>query len=72
MPRSSRLGSAAINERIQFRPGRCRPPSLLWHPEQAVSRVQVSLWMAVVAFEEKDKGTLKVGKLADLTYPQRR
>jgi predicted amidohydrolase YtcJ len=42
-----------------------------WHPEQAVSREQAlkmfTLWPAVAAFEEKIKGSLEVGKLADLT-----
>ncbi len=42
-----------------------------WHPEQAVSREQAlkmfTVWPAYAAFEEKDKGTIEVGKLADLT-----
>jgi predicted amidohydrolase YtcJ len=42
-----------------------------WHPEQAVSREQAlkmfSIWPAYAAFEEKDKGTIEVGKLADFT-----
>jgi predicted amidohydrolase YtcJ len=42
-----------------------------WHPEQAVSRGQAlkmfTLWSAYAAFEEKDKGSLEPGKLADLT-----
>jgi predicted amidohydrolase YtcJ len=42
-----------------------------WHPEQAVSREQAlkmfTLWAAYAAFEEKDKGSIEVGKLADLT-----
>lgn len=42
-----------------------------WHPEQAVSREQAlkmfTLAPAYAAFEEKDKGSLEVGKLADLT-----
>ncbi len=42
-----------------------------WHPEQAVSREQAlkmfTLWPAFAAFEEKDKGSLEVGKLADFT-----
>jgi predicted amidohydrolase YtcJ len=42
-----------------------------WHPEQAVSREQAlkmfTAWPAYAAFEEKEKGTLDVGKLADLT-----
>lgn len=42
-----------------------------WHPEQAVSREQAlkmfTIWPAFAAFEEKDKGTIEVGKLADLT-----
>ena len=42
-----------------------------WHPEQAVSRAQAlkmfTIWPAFAAFEEKDKGTIAPGKLADLT-----
>ncbi|HKQ99438.1 MAG TPA: amidohydrolase [Pyrinomonadaceae bacterium] len=42
-----------------------------WHPEQAVSREQalkmLTLWPAYAAFEEKLKGSLEAGKLADLT-----
>ncbi|MGH9898397.1 MAG: amidohydrolase, partial [Pyrinomonadaceae bacterium] len=42
-----------------------------WHPEQAVTREQalkmLTLWPAVAAFEEKEKGSIEAGKLADLT-----
>ena len=42
-----------------------------WHPEQAVSREQAlkmfTAWPAYAAFEEKEKGSIEVGKLADLT-----
>jgi predicted amidohydrolase YtcJ len=42
-----------------------------WHPEQAVSREQalkmLTAWPAYAAFEEGDKGSIEVGKLADLT-----
>jgi len=42
-----------------------------WHPEQAVTREQAlkmfTIWAAYAAFEDKLKGTLEVGKLADLT-----
>ncbi|MDQ3315343.1 MAG: amidohydrolase family protein, partial [Verrucomicrobiota bacterium] len=42
-----------------------------WHPEQAVSREQAlkmfTAWPAFAAFEEKDRGSIEVGKLADLT-----
>ena len=42
-----------------------------WHPEQAVSREQAlkmfTLWPAYAAFEEKEKGSIEPGKLADLT-----
>ena len=42
-----------------------------WHPEQAVAREDAlkmfSLWPAVAAFQEKDKGSIEPGKLADFT-----
>lgn len=42
-----------------------------WHPEEAVTRAQAlkmfTLWPAYAAFEEKLRGSLEVGKLADLT-----
>lgn len=42
-----------------------------WHPEQAISREQAlkmfTLAPAYAAFEEKDKGSIENGKLADLT-----
>jgi predicted amidohydrolase YtcJ len=42
-----------------------------WHPEQALSREQAlkmfTAWPAYAAFEEKDKGSIEVGKLADFT-----
>src|ERR1700730_4778933 len=42
-----------------------------WHPEQAVSREQAlkmfTRWPAYAAFEENDKGSIEVDKLADFT-----
>jgi predicted amidohydrolase YtcJ len=42
-----------------------------WHPEEAVTREQglkmFTLWPAYAAFEDKLRGTIEVGKLADLT-----
>ena len=42
-----------------------------WHPEQALPRPQAlklfTAWAAHAAFEENRRGTIEVGKLADLT-----
>jgi len=42
-----------------------------WHPEEAVTRAQAlkmfTVWPAYAAFEEKLRGTIETGKLADLT-----
>jgi predicted amidohydrolase YtcJ len=42
-----------------------------WHPEQAMTRAEalkaLTLWPAMAAFEEKERGLIETGKMADLT-----
>ena len=42
-----------------------------WHPEEAVSRPEalkmLTIWPAYAAFEENERGSIDVGKWADLT-----
>ncbi len=42
-----------------------------WHPEQRVTRAEAlnmfTLWPAIASFEEHERGTIEVGKLADFT-----
>jgi predicted amidohydrolase YtcJ len=42
-----------------------------WHPEQAMTRAEalkaLTLWPAMAAFEEKERGLIEAGKIADLT-----
>jgi predicted amidohydrolase YtcJ len=43
-----------------------------WHPEQAVSREQaLKMFTCLAAFQENDKGSIEVGKLADFTVLSR-
>jgi hypothetical protein len=42
-----------------------------WHPEQAMTREEalkaLTLWPAMAAFEEKERGLIEAGKMGDLT-----
>lgn len=42
-----------------------------WHPEQAMTREEalksLTLWPAIAAFQEDERGSIEVGKLADFT-----
>ncbi|MEZ6244229.1 MAG: amidohydrolase [Phycisphaerales bacterium] len=46
-----------------------------WHPEQRMTRAEAlksfTIWAAYAAFEEDEKGTLEVGKLADFVVIDR-
>jgi hypothetical protein len=52
-----------------------RPSEPAFYPEQAMTRQEAllsyTIWNAYAAFEEKDKGSIAVGKLADIVILDR-
>ena len=62
---------AAVERTPKALPSTDAPNIYPYMPEQALSRLDalrgMTIWNAIAAFEEADKGTLEVGKFADFT-----